>query len=156
PEVLEVSENSEISNGKSETAQERSALTPVVPSLWRGFLEADGYVSIEAEHFTRSRATSSARWEVLSDHGRTLSGMTIFPVTASTATPPNDAPCLEYQMWLATTGAVEVACILSPCLNFSPERGVRMAVSFDDNAPQTLTIVPKGYNAGDGNRDWEE
>jgi hypothetical protein len=31
-----------------------------------------------------------------------------------------------------------------------------MAVSLDDEAPQILTIVPKGYVAGDGNRDWEE
>ena len=31
-----------------------------------------------------------------------------------------------------------------------------MAVSFDDEAPQILTVVPKGYTAGDGNRDWEE
>ena len=46
--------------------------------------------------------------------------------------------------------------ILSPCLNFEPGKDVRMAVSFDEEAPQVLTVVPKGYNAGDGNRDWEE
>jgi hypothetical protein len=59
-------------------------------------------------------------------------------------------------MWLTSTGAVAVTTILSPCLNFAPDRGVRMAVSFDDEAPRTITIVPKGYTAGDGNRDWEE
>ena len=31
-----------------------------------------------------------------------------------------------------------------------------MAVSFDNEAPQIITVVPKGYTAGDGNRDWEE
>jgi hypothetical protein len=59
-------------------------------------------------------------------------------------------------MWLTNTGAVEVSMVLSPCLNFAPDRGVRMAVSFDDEGPQFITVVPKGYIAGDGNRDWEE
>ncbi len=81
--------------------------------------------------------------------------MTLFPVTAPSVTPPN-APSLEYQMWLSTTGIVTVTTILSPALNFDPQRGVRLAVSFDGEAPQILTVVPKGYTVGDGNRDWEE
>ncbi len=129
---------------------------PATPKGWRGFIEQDGYVSIEAEHFTRKTETTAARWEVLPDHGRTLSALTVFPVTAPSATPPQDSPALEYQMWLTSTGAVEVTTILSPALNFAPDRGVRFAASFDDEAPQIITVVPKGYTAGDGNRDWEE
>lgn len=125
-------------------------------SSWRGFVEADGYVSIEAEHFTKKTDTATARWEVLPDHGRTLSAMTIFPFTTPSVTPPNNSPALEYQMWLTSTGAVEVTSIISPCLNFTPDQSVRLAVSFDNEAPQIITVVPKGYTAGDGNRDWEE
>ena len=133
-----------------------SAARPEMPRGWRGFVEADGYVSMEAEHFTKKADTASARWEVLPDHGRTISAMTIFPFTAPSVTPPQDSPRLEYQMWLTSTGAVEVTSILSPCLNFSPDRGVQFAVSFDDQAPQITSVVPQGYKAGDGNRDWEE
>lgn len=128
---------------------------PSAPKAWHGFIEQNGYVSIEAEHFTRKTEAAGVRWEVLPDHGKTLSAMTLFPVTAPSVTPPN-APSLEYQMWLTTTGAVTVTTILSPALNFDPQRGVRLAVSFDDEVPQILTVVPKGYTAGDGNRDWEE
>ncbi len=46
--------------------------------------------------------------------------------------------------------------MLSPSLNYDPGRGVRIGVSFDDAPPQVLTVVPRGYVAGDGNRDWEE
>jgi hypothetical protein len=81
--------------------------------------------------------------------------MSIFPVTAPSVTPPHDSPRLEYQMWLTHTGKVTVTTILSPALNFAPERDVRLATSFDDEPPQILTIVPHGYTAGDGNRDWE-
>ena len=128
---------------------------PELPKGWQGHIEADGYVSIEAEHFTEKTDTATARWEILPDHGRTLSAMTIFPVTAP-AVIPAQSPSLEYQMWLSTTGKVEVTSILSPCLNFSPEREVRVAVSFDSETPQIITVVPKTYTAGDGNRDWEE
>lgn len=138
---------------KSQKARAEAALG--APKSWRGFIEQDGYVSIEAEHFTRKTDMAGARWEILPDHGKTLSAMTVFPVTATGVTPPN-APSLEYQMWLTSTGAVTVTTILSPGLNFDPQRGVRFAVSFDDEAPQILTVVPKGYTAGDGNRDWEE
>jgi len=125
------------------------------PKNWRGFIEQDGYVSIEAEHFTRKTEAVGARWDVLPDHGKSLSAMTIFPVTTPSVTPPI-APSLEYQLWLTSTGAVTVTTILSPSLNFDPQRGVRLAVSFNDEPPQILTVVPKGYTAGDGNRDWEE
>lgn len=127
-----------------------------VPKSWRGFVEQDGYVAIEAEHFTSKTDTASARWEVLPDHGRTLSAMTVFPVTATSCIPLENSPCLEYQMWLASTGSVAVTTIISPALNFMPDRGVQLAVSFDAETPQILTVVPKGYTAGDGNRDWEE
>jgi len=160
PSVLEVT------NGVTAVADpvvdEASASNPhavglvAPPTDWHGFVERDGYVAMEAEDFSRNTDTATARWKVLPDHGNTLSAMTIFPVTAPTATPPGDSPCLEYQMWLTLTGRVEVTLILSPCLNFDPSRGVRIAVSFYDERPQVITVVPNGYTAGDGNHDWEE
>jgi len=159
PKVEEVADSTEFqppARPNSTTKHQRAGLEISAPKSWHGFIEQDGYVSIEAEHFTRKTETSSARWEVLPDHGRTLSAVTIFPVTAPTVTPPQDSPSLEYQMWLTSTGTLEVATILSPALNFTPDRDVRIAVSFDAESPQILTIVPKGYTAGDGNRDWDE
>src|SRR5260370_25034329 len=82
--------------------------------------------------------------------------MTIFPVTAASVTPPQNSPCLEYQIYLFTTGKVEAAAIIAPTLNFAPGRGLRFAVSFDDETPQVVTAVPKGYFVNNGVRDWEE
>ena len=76
--------------------------------------------------------------------------MSIFPVTAPSVQPPENSPRLDYRMYLFTTGAVEVTSILGPCLNFAPDRGARLAVSFDDEAPQVLTVVPKGYFVDNG------
>jgi hypothetical protein len=115
----------------------------------QGFVQADGYVSIEAEHFTK-KVDAAARWEKIDDYGRTLSAMTIAPVTAKSVTPPQDSPRLEYQMYLFDPGKVEVEAILAPTLNFVPGRGLCYAISFDDEAPQTIDALAKNSQ-----RDWE-
>ncbi|HUA68077.1 MAG TPA: glycosyl hydrolase 115 family protein [Candidatus Saccharimonadales bacterium] len=132
----------------------------------KGFVEANGYVSIESVHYTRKIDTPAARWEEIPNLGRTLSAMSIFPVTAPSVTPPGvprqsettagDSPCLEYQMYLFHPDKVEVEAIIDPTLNFVAGRGLRYALSFDDQPPKIVTAVPADYNAMDGNRDWEK
>jgi len=111
------------------------------PDALNGFVEADGYVSIEAEHYTKKVDAGDTRWEKIDDLGRTLSSMTIFPVTAASATPPQDSPCLEYRMYLFHPGEVAVDAILAPTLNFVPGRGLRFAISFDDSPPQVVDAL---------------
>ncbi len=106
-----------------------------------GFVEADGCVSIEAEHYTKKTDAASARWEKIPDYGRTLSAMTIFPVTAQSVTPPQDSPCLEYQMYLFDPDKVEVEAIIAPTLNYVPDRGLRFAIAFDDQPPQIIDAL---------------
>jgi hypothetical protein len=131
--------------------------TVVTRDSLQGFVEGEGFVSIEAEHFTKKIDASTNRWIKIDDYGRTLSGMRAeAPVDAPGATPGKDSPCLEYQMYLFSTGKVDVAAILAPTLNFVPGRGLRYAVSFDDEAPQVVTLVPQKYSVQNGNRDWEK
>jgi len=42
-------------------------------------IEADGYVSIDAEQFTGKQDVGSLKWEVIPNHGRTRSGVGVFP-----------------------------------------------------------------------------
>jgi Gylcosyl hydrolase family 115 C-terminal domain len=119
------------------------AFNPAEPARTslKGFVEADGYVSIEAEHYTGRTGTDSAHWGKIDDYGRTLSGMTVFPVTAASVLPPTAAPCLEYQVYLFGPGKIEAEAILGPTLNFVPGRGLRYAISFDDQAPQMVDAL---------------
>jgi hypothetical protein len=57
-------------------------------------------------------------------------------------------------MYLFHSGNVDVEAILDPSLNFVQGRGLRYAVSFDDQPPQIVTAVPAVYTAMDGNNDW--
>jgi hypothetical protein len=116
-----------------------------------GFVEADGYVSMEAAHYTKKTDAGAVHWEEIEDYGRTLSSMTILPCTAASGTPPRESPSLEYRMYLFDPGAVQVHTIIAPALNFVPGRGLRFAVSFDDQPPQVIDAL-----AQNSLRDWEE
>ncbi len=135
-----------------------TAFNPAEPNRasLNGFVEAEGYVSIEAEHYTKKVDAGSVRWEKIDDLGRTLSSMTIFPVTAESVKPPTNSPCLEYKMFLFNTGNIKVEAIVAPTLNFVPGRGLRYAVSFDSQPPQIVEIVPANFIAQHGNMDWEK
>jgi hypothetical protein len=131
--------------------------TEVTRDSLQGFVEGGGFVSIEPAHFTKKTDAGDNHWIKIPDYGRTLSGMRAAqPVDALGATPGKDSPCLEYRVYLFSTGAVDVATITSPTLNFVPGRGLRLAVSFDDETPQVITLVPADYKAQNGNHDWEK
>lgn len=122
-----------------------------------GFAEGAGYVSIDAEHYTSRHDAGDRRWTRVANYGHTGSAMhTVAPVDAPAAEPGVNAPRLEYRMYLFTPGEVTARLTLGAILNFAPDRGVRLAVSFDDEPPRVVTIVPRGYNAQNGNRDWEQ
>src|SRR5665213_125649 len=148
-----------ISGASGEVTVNINAFNPTEPArdTLNGFIEGEGFVSIEPEHFTKNTDAGQNRWVKIQDYGRTLSGMRATqPVDAPSATPGKDAPCLEYKMYLFNVKTTEVVAVTSPVLNFNPDRGVRYAVSFDDETPQVVTLVPKNYNAQNGNSDWEE
>jgi len=113
------------------------------PDQVTGFVESNGYVSIEAEHYTRAVNAPPIRWQRIPDLGRTLSAMTPFPVTAESQTPQGDSPRLEYCMHLFSSGKVKVKTYLSPTQNFHNTQGLRYAVSFDDQSPQIVNIHRK-------------
>jgi hypothetical protein len=78
------------------------------------------------------------------------------PVDAPEAVPGRDSPALEYRMYLFHSGPAKVTAITAPSLNLVPDRGLRYAVSFDDEAPRIVALVPQGYRAMNGNQDWEQ
>lgn len=122
------------------------------PEAVAGFVESNGYVSIEAEHASRKVETASVKWQLIPDIGRTASGMTISPVTApSVETVSGTSPHLEYAVYLSDSGTVQVQTYLSPSLNFNDNKGLRFAISFDDEAPQVINI-----HAKETNRIWEQ
>ena len=123
-------------------------LADITRSNAEGFVESDGYVSIEAADTTSRTSDSGAQWEELPGFGETRSAMTIFPVTA--ASNSSSAASLQYRMYLYDSGNFAMEAILAPSLNFVPGRGLRFAVSVDDG-PRTV-VDALDHNA---QSDWE-
>jgi hypothetical protein len=129
----------------------------ITPESLQGFVEGEGFVSIEAEHFTKLTDTGTRRWIRIENYGHTLSAMrATSPVDAGPASPGIDSPSLEYQMYLFNAGTFDITSIFSPSLNFIAGRGMQYAISFDDQPPQMITLVPENYNAQNNNKDWEK
>ncbi len=111
-----------------------------LPRGFRGFLESDGVVAIEAPHYTRAINDGKVRWTTLPDFGRTLGGVTIAPVTAAERAPAGSTPRLEYDVFMQSSGEVEIDLHVAPSLDFQSGEGLRIAVSIDDAAPQVLKL----------------
>jgi hypothetical protein len=131
---------------------------PVSPTreTLKGFMAGAGYIAMEAEHYTRNLPAPQARWEKIEGYGKTLSAMTILPMKSKSVSPPENSPCLEYELYVPSPGKVEVVAIVAPTLNFVPGQGLRLAVSFDEETPRILDILPKDFDARNGNREWED
>jgi len=120
------------------------------PDKIKGFVEAGGYVSIEAQHFSRAIANFPITWQILPDYGRTESAVTVFPVTSPAQQPNDNSAHLEYDMYLFSAGNVNVNIYVSPTINFKEGDGLHYGISIDDEKPQIMRIDAKN------NRDWEE
>jgi hypothetical protein len=115
------------------------------------FLESEHHVAIEAVHYTRAVASGEVEWRTLAGFGRTAGGVTPHPVTAPSQTITDSSPRLEYQVHTVSSGDARIELTLSPTLAFTPGRGLRLAVSVDDEAPQ---VVDLKLPVGDGQEAW--
>ncbi|MDR1652970.1 MAG: glycosyl hydrolase 115 family protein [Prevotellaceae bacterium] len=87
------------------------------------------FYSVEAQHFTRKASPKSIEWTVIPHFGKTLSGVTAFPVTKN---PEKEGETyLEYDFKTCNTGVISVYVLLAPTLNFNANKGLRYALSID-------------------------
>jgi hypothetical protein len=121
------------------------------PADLNGFVESNGYVSIEAEDYSKAIGSERVQWLRIPDLGRTKSALTTIPVTDSIPSPSRSTPHLEYRIYFFTSDTIKVKTYLSPTSNFHNTQGLRYAISFDYETPQVINM-----HARSGNQAWEE
>jgi hypothetical protein len=94
--------------------------------------------TIPASAAAKNVAADGAKWQPLPDYGRVAAAMEVFPVTANPVTPPEQSSHLDYAIYLPRAGEIEVRAVIGPTQKLFPGRGLRLAVSIDGNAAQTL------------------
>lgn len=119
----------------------------------KGYLEADGYIAIEAANFTTSKAVKGFAWQEIPLHGRTHSSISVYPIGDQVFSNPAKAPYVEYPITFFSSGEVDVQVLLAPSLPFVPGRGLRYAVAIGNEKPQIVDFL-QGYK--DGDAAWEE
>ena len=113
------------------------------------FIEKDGYVSIDAAHYTRAVHSASIRWKIISGIGRDGDGITTFPVTVSSRL-NTSGPHLEYEIYTITKDSLRLLTYFSPTLNYhNAPTGLQFAVSIDNETPQVI-----GLNKEDNTGVW--
>jgi len=120
------------------------------PKAEKLFIENDGYVSIEAEHFSRAVNLDRISWHVIPHLGKTLSAITTM---SQNIYPKEDEHIyVEYDMEFVSTGEFEVQLLFSPTLNFNANKGLRYEITFDGATPQQVNL--NGHYKGELGR-WQ-
>ncbi|MFL5739651.1 MAG: glycosyl hydrolase 115 family protein [Flavisolibacter sp.] len=103
-----------------------------------------------ADHYTKAVNSDGIRWKIIPGIGRTGSGLTTFPVTASPSSLNAQSPQLIYEFNIKDTGSFTVYAYFSPTLDIYHQGGLKYAISIDNEAPQIIAV-----NKGDDDtRTW--
>jgi hypothetical protein len=99
------------------------------------FIEKNGVVVMEAEHYFESKASVNTKWTVFTDQGRTLSGIALMPYTKST-----EGTSVSYKMNLKVKqDSINVRIIFDSTMPFK-KGGHNVAVSFDSGEEKRINL----------------
>jgi len=107
-----------------------------------GFVESNGYLSMEAEHFSR-KSDTDAGWNIIEGLGRSGSSITVLPPTIEAFSLTNQilskSPSVEYDIYLFTEGEIKLQLNCSPGNPINADYGQRVAVALDDELPKVIS-----------------
>lgn len=130
---------------EDEVAVNLAVFNPAEPSLKdiKGFVESNGYISIEAEHFTEKNDTDFASWEVLEGLGRTGNSVAVMPFEIPQLNTVKEilskSPSLHYDIYTFTEGEFKLELNCIPSLPVTSETDISLAVSVDDDKPVIIS-----------------
>lgn len=109
------------------------------------FIEADGYLSVAAEHFTRKVDQGGGAWTTVRQLGRVGDAVAVFPTTVASVSEPSQlmskAPRIEYDFYAYTGSEAATLTVQAvPTHRIHPGRELRYAVAIDDALPQVIDL----------------
>jgi hypothetical protein len=116
-----------------------------------GFIENDGYISIESKNYSKAINLDSVKWTVIPNLGKTDSGITIKPSNIQPIEISEQSPRLEYNVHFFNKGKVKVKAYFSPTINFKIGNGLKYGIAFDSEKPQIMNL-----NADSTEKNWAE
>jgi hypothetical protein len=147
--------------------------TPPLPSAdFNGFVQGDGYVVMEAAHYSASAPKDGYSFVELPGYGRTLSGLEMLPASIQNFT-AGEGPSVTYNFWAHPSASknetAEILLQFGPSLNFISGKELAIAVQLDDGKVHEIHPIPtdplkpvvsrpgmKPYDVGAVPSDWFE
>lgn len=129
-----------------------------VPAGFKGAVQGDGYVALEASHFDSSTALTindtEHSWKEIPYYGRTHSGMSMYPV-GSHRLENRTGPSMVYSFWCASSFDAELVVHLGPSLNYVLGSEMAFAVEVDEAGLVEIEPIPSS-DPGTLPHDWEQ
>jgi hypothetical protein len=128
----------------------------VLPPDFKGYVQANGAIAIEMQHFTsRTPGSNGATVDVIPDYGRTDSGLTLLPISAGTQTPSTGPKAIYTFYATSTSPAANLTVYMPPSFNVDPQAPFRYAFALDNGTPTVVSPVPSS-TLGAMPRDWRD
>jgi hypothetical protein len=126
-----------------------------IPGSEQLFVEDNGVVSIEAEHFSKVQNAVNNEWKLIQGLGRQNDALGTFPVTASALDATKEqAPALLYEFFTQSSGQANLRFYCLPSHPINGDYKLRFAVSIDDGAPLIVDVTLKETMHED-NEEWK-
>lgn len=115
-------------------------------------VEADGYLSISAEHFTRKVDQGGGSWTTVKQLGRLGDAVMVTPTTTPSvpdvANLMAQAPRVEYDFVVHSANPQATLTVQAlPTHRIHPGRELRYAVAIDDQPPQVIDLESAEFSA---------
>jgi hypothetical protein len=114
-----------------------------------GFIDNNGYVSIESVNYSKLNETDEVSWMIIPDIGRTLDGIIPKPYRVGEQI-PGEGPSIEYSVYFRNSGEVKVYAYFSPTLNYPGGEGLKYAMSINNEEPKIVNV-----HSDESNRAWD-
>ena len=131
PETILVDENTEIKRREKKSIDSND----LIPNDAKGFIENNGYISIEANHFISAFQPEPFQWKVVENLGKTGSSVISLPIKEGRVVLNENTPKLSYNVYFQNKGKVKVYAYFSPTINYSTREGMYYGLSFDNEKP---------------------
>ena len=111
----------------------------------KGFVEANGYIVIEATNFSNKTESENFKWEIVENLGKTDGAVISLPVKKGRVELSKASPKLSYNVHFLTKGTVKVHTYFSPTINYATRNGMYFGLSFDNEIPTQVNYDSDPY-----------
>lgn len=129
------------------------------PDGWecvKGYPLANGFAAMDAAAASRKTDSAEARWSVIPNLGRTGDSVTLVPGTAPEfAAGAEDAPRLEFDLFVYEAKPLTVEVELAPTLDFKGQDGMKFALSLGGGEPVVVNVHERLTPSDWDERHWE-